>query len=83
MADHRGGNPMALIQGGWWRGHAAWMACGGATGQVGRRMWPRLTEAKGERLSHEAMPIRRKGQHNALAKGDVLAQNRVINQMFG
>jgi hypothetical protein len=29
------------------------------------------------------MPMLRKGQIQGLAKGDVLAQNRVINQLFG
>jgi hypothetical protein len=29
------------------------------------------------------MHMLRKGQFKGLAKGDVLAQNRVINQMFG
>ena len=32
---------------------------------------------------YEAMHMLRKGQHDGLAKGDVLAQNRVINQLFG
>jgi transposase, IS6 family len=32
---------------------------------------------------YEAMHMLRKGQHDRLAKGDVLAQNRVINQLFG
>jgi transposase, IS6 family len=32
---------------------------------------------------YEALHMLRKGQHNGLAKGDVLAQNRVINQLFG
>ncbi len=32
---------------------------------------------------YEAMHMLRKGQHEGLAKGDVLAQSRVINQLFG
>jgi transposase, IS6 family len=32
---------------------------------------------------YEVMHMLRKGQHDGLAKGDVLAQNRVINQLFG
>jgi IS6 family transposase len=32
---------------------------------------------------YEAMHMLRKGQIEGLAKGDVLAQNRVINQLFG
>ena len=32
---------------------------------------------------YEAMHMLRKGQLDGIAKGDVLAQNRVINQMFG
>jgi transposase, IS6 family len=32
---------------------------------------------------YEAMHRLCKGQHHGLAKGDVLAQNRVINQLFG
>jgi IS6 family transposase len=32
---------------------------------------------------YEAMPMIRKGQIEGMAKGDVLAQNRVIAQMFG
>jgi IS6 family transposase len=32
---------------------------------------------------YEAMHMLRKGQLKGLAKGDVLAQNRVINQLFG
>jgi IS6 family transposase len=32
---------------------------------------------------YKAMHMLRKGQHDGLAKGDVLAQNRVINQLFG
>ena len=32
---------------------------------------------------YEAMHMFRKGQHDGLAKGDILAQNRVINQLFG
>jgi transposase, IS6 family len=32
---------------------------------------------------YEAMHMLRKGQHDRLAKGDVLAQNRVINQLGG
>jgi IS6 family transposase len=32
---------------------------------------------------YEAMRMLRKGQLEGLAKGDVLGQNRVINQMFG
>jgi IS6 family transposase len=32
---------------------------------------------------YEAMHMLRKGQHDELAKGDVLAQNRVIKQLFG
>jgi hypothetical protein len=32
---------------------------------------------------YEAMHMLRKGQIEGLAKGDVLTQNRVINQMFG
>jgi len=31
----------------------------------------------------EAMHMLRKGQYHGLVKGDVLAQNRVINQLFG
>jgi transposase, IS6 family len=33
--------------------------------------------------AYEAMHMLRKGQLEGLAKGDVLAQNRVINQLFG
>jgi transposase, IS6 family len=33
--------------------------------------------------AYEAMHMLRKGQLKGLAKGDVLAQNRVINQLFG
>src|SRR6266850_4989654 len=32
---------------------------------------------------YEAMHMLRKGQIEGIAKGDVLAQNRVINQLFG
>jgi transposase, IS6 family len=32
---------------------------------------------------YEAMHMLRKSQHDGLAKGDILAQNRVINQLFG
>jgi transposase-like protein len=32
---------------------------------------------------YEAMHMLRKGQLQGAAKGDVLAQNRVINQLFG
>jgi transposase, IS6 family len=32
---------------------------------------------------YKAMPMLRKGQIEGLAKGDVLAQNQVINQLFG
>jgi transposase, IS6 family len=32
---------------------------------------------------YEAMHRLRKGQHHGLARGDVLAQNRMINQLFG
>jgi transposase-like protein len=32
---------------------------------------------------YEAMHMLRKGQHEGLAKEDVLAQSRVINQLFG
>jgi hypothetical protein len=32
---------------------------------------------------YEARPMLRKGQLERVAKGDVLAQNRVINQLFG
>jgi IS6 family transposase len=32
---------------------------------------------------YEAMHMLRKGQLEGVAKGDVLAQNRVINQLFG
>jgi transposase, IS6 family len=32
---------------------------------------------------YEAMHMRHKGQLEGLTKGDVLAQNRVINQLFG
>jgi transposase, IS6 family len=32
---------------------------------------------------YEAMHMLRKGQIEGIAKGDVLAQNRVINHMFG
>lgn len=32
---------------------------------------------------YEAMHMLRKGQFEGIAKGDVLAQNRLINQMFG
>jgi transposase, IS6 family len=32
---------------------------------------------------YEAMHMLRKGQITGIAKGDVLAQNRVINQLFG
>jgi transposase, IS6 family len=32
---------------------------------------------------YEAMHMLRKGQIEGLAKGDVLTQNRVINQLFG
>jgi transposase, IS6 family len=32
---------------------------------------------------YEAMHILRKGQLEGLARGDVLAQNRAINQLFG
>jgi transposase, IS6 family len=32
---------------------------------------------------YEAMHMLRKGQIAGLAKGDVLAQNRVTNQLFG
>jgi transposase, IS6 family len=32
---------------------------------------------------YEAMHMLRKGQIEGLAKGDVLAQNQVINQLFG
>ena len=32
---------------------------------------------------YDAMHMLRKGQIEGLAKGDVLAQNRVINQLFG
>jgi transposase, IS6 family len=32
---------------------------------------------------YEAIHMIRKGQHEGIARGDVLAQNRVINQLFG
>jgi transposase, IS6 family len=32
---------------------------------------------------YEAMHMLRKGQFEGVIKGDVLAQNRVINQLFG
>ena len=32
---------------------------------------------------YEAMHMLRKGQLEGIAKGDVLAQNQVINQLFG
>jgi IS6 family transposase len=32
---------------------------------------------------YEAMHMLRKGQLEGVAKGDVLTQNRVINQLFG
>ena len=32
---------------------------------------------------YEAMHMLRKGHLEGIAKGDVLAQNRVINQLFG
>jgi IS6 family transposase len=32
---------------------------------------------------YEAMPMLRKGQFEGIAKGDILAQNQVINQLFG
>ena len=32
---------------------------------------------------YEAMHMLRKGQIEGMAKGDILAQNRVINQLFG
>ena len=32
---------------------------------------------------YEAMHMLHKGQHDGLTKGDVLAQNRVLNQLFG
>jgi transposase, IS6 family len=32
---------------------------------------------------YEAMPMLRKGQLEGVTKGDVLAQNHVINQLFG
>jgi transposase-like protein len=32
---------------------------------------------------YEAMHMLRKGQVEGITKGDVLAQNRVINQLFG
>jgi transposase, IS6 family len=32
---------------------------------------------------YEALYMLRKGQLQGVAKGDVLAQNRVINQLFG
>jgi transposase, IS6 family len=32
---------------------------------------------------YEALHMLRKGQIEGIAKGDVLAQNRVINQLFG
>jgi hypothetical protein len=34
-------------------------------------------------LSHAATPMLRSGQRDGRAKGDVFAQHRVINQMFG
>jgi hypothetical protein len=33
--------------------------------------------------SYEAMHMIRKGQLGGITKGDVLAQNQVINQLFG
>jgi len=33
--------------------------------------------------AYEAMYRLRKGQIEGMAKGDVLAQNRIINQLFG
>jgi IS6 family transposase len=33
--------------------------------------------------AYEAMHMLRKGQIEGMAKGDVLAQNRIINQLFG
>jgi IS6 family transposase len=55
---------------------------------VKRHMNPGLgfgafTTAQRTIQGYEAMHMLRKGQIEGMAKGDVLAQNRVINQMFG
>jgi IS6 family transposase len=45
-------------------------------------MWWHAT-ARRTLQGYEAMHMIRKGQVEGIAKGDVLAQNRVIAQMFG
>jgi hypothetical protein len=42
-----------------------------------------LSTAQRTLQGDDALPMLRKGQRKAIAKGEVLAQNRVINQRFG
>jgi hypothetical protein len=42
-----------------------------------------LSTAQRTIQDYEARPMLRKGQLERVAKGDVLAQNRIINQLFG
>ena len=54
---------------------------------IKRRVNPRLgfgtfSTAQQTIQGYEAMPMLRKGPLEGIAKGDVLAQNQVINQLF-